>query len=90
MKQEEISWDSSAEENFKQLIAKMPVFVRGMAEKAVAKKAEDITLQDNRSVVGEKDFIDALFSETPFGFHGLMKSDLNELGINYTQYGHPE
>ena len=38
--------------------------------------------------VEEKDLVDALFSETPFGFHGMMKNDLNVVGIDYAKYGY--
>ena len=44
--------------------------------------------QANRLAVTEKDLVDAFFSETPFGFHGPMKCDMDEFGIDYTQYGY--
>ena len=86
--QTQINWDKNAQEKFQQMIAKIPIFLRGIAEKKVSQKAESITRQENRREVTEKDMVDAFFSETPFGFHGPMKSDMEELGIDYIKYGH--
>lgn len=83
-----ITWDLEARKKFEQIIAKIPVFLRNIAEKRVSQKAETLTRKDNRTIVSEKDFVDAFFSETPFGFHGPMKNDMNDLGIDYTKYGY--
>jgi len=83
-----ISWNKDTEEKFKQMIGKVPVFMRGIAQEKVGKRAERIVREDNRSEITEKDLVDAFFSETPFGFHGPMKADMEEFGIDYMQYGH--
>ena len=83
-----INWDNATLEKFKQLIEKTPVFLRGIAEKRVSEKAQSLAQGENRSEVSEKDMVDAFFAETPFGFQGLMKNDLNDLGIDYTKYGY--
>ncbi len=88
--QNKITWDPSTEQKFNELIAKVPVFMRGIAKDKVSQRIEKILLQENRLVVGEKDMVDAFFAETPFGFHGPMKSDMESLGIEYTKYGHPK
>ncbi len=85
-----ISWDKATEEKFKQLIEKIPIFLRSIAEDKVSKRAERIVREENRLVVGEKDMVDAFFIETPFGFHGPMKTDMEAVGIDYTKYGHPK
>ena len=82
------TWDPHTEEQFKKLLAKIPVFLRGLAEKSVSKAAQEFARSDGRQVIEEKDF--AFFKETPFGFQGPLKTDMKELGIDYTQYGHPE
>ncbi len=84
----QISWDKDTEGKFKQIVAKMPVFMRPIAEKAITQKAEGLVKASNRAEVTEKDLVDALFAETPFGFQGLMKNDLNSIGIDYTKYGY--
>ena len=88
--QAKVSWDKTTQEKFNQLLGKIPIFLRGIAEKKVSQKAESITRQENRREVTEKDMVDAFFSETPFGFHGPMKSDMEEFGIDYAKYGHPK
>lgn len=84
----QITWEKSTEEKFKQLIAKIPIFLRGMAEKNVSKRAKEFVKADNRTVIKEKDLVDAFFKETPFGFQGPLKCDMEEFGINYQQYGY--
>ena len=83
-----IIWEKTTEEKFNQLLEKIPVFLRGMAREKVSKKAEGIAAQEGRAQVTEKDLVDAFFTETPFGFHGPMKTDMEALGIDYAKYGH--
>ncbi len=85
-----IAWDQSAYENFKKLIGKMPLVMRGIAEQKVSQKAESLVAAAGRSQITEKDLVDAFFIETPFGFQGLMKNDLTSLGIDYQKYGYPK
>ena len=84
----EISWDQNAKEKFDQMIAKIPSFLRPIALTKVSKKAEILTQKENRQEVSEKDVVDAFFIETPFGFHGPMKTDMQDLGIDYRKYGY--
>lgn len=84
----DIIWDKDAEEQFRKLIEKVSVFLRGIAREKVSKKAEGIAGKEGRMRVTEKDLVDAFFAETPFGFHGPMKSDMEALGIDYTKYGY--
>lgn len=84
------TWDSATHEKFKQLINKMPVVMRGIAEQKVSQKAESLVAAAGRSEIVEKDMVDAFFAETPFGFQGLMKNDLQNLGIDYVKYGYPK
>ena len=83
-----IIWEKTTEEKFNRLLEKIPVFLRGMAREKVSKKAEGIAAQEGRAQVTEKDLVDAFFTETPFGFHGPMKTDMEALGIDYAKYGH--
>ena len=85
-----ITWDTETEAKFKQLIEKIPIFLRGIAQEKVSKRAERIVEEGNRSQIIEKDMVDAFFIETPFGFHGPMKTDMETIGIDYTKYGHPK
>ena len=83
-----VQWEANAKEKFDLILAKIPVFLRPIAANKVAKKAEDLVGKDNRLEVIEKDVVDAFFLETPFGFHGPMKMDMEAIGIDYTKYGY--
>ncbi len=85
-----VSWDEYTFKNFQSMLEKIPIVLRAMAEKNVSKKAVSLATDEKRVVIGEKDLVDAFFAETPFGFHGPMKNDMDELNIDYTQYGHPK
>lgn len=81
-------WQEDTQEKFNLIMQKIPSFMRTIAGEKVSKKAEDLAFKDGRSEVNEKDMVDAFFLETPFGFHGPMKLDMESIGIDYKQYGH--
>lgn len=83
-----MNWDENAKAQFDRMIEKVPIFLRDMARERVSKKAEKLVVADGRSQITQKDMVDAFFAETPFGFHGPMKSDMESLGIDYARYGH--
>jgi hypothetical protein len=83
-----MNWDKTAKANFDAILARIPVFLRDIAAKKVALKAETLAGKENQLEVTPKNVVDAFFLETPFGFHGPMKIDMKALGINYEQYGY--
>ena len=83
-----MTWPQEIEIKFNQMIEKIPVFLRPIAQNKVSKKAEFLAQKDSRTEISEKDLVDAFFAETPFGFHGPMKNDMKEFNINYTKYGY--
>jgi hypothetical protein len=83
-----MNWDKTARDDFDAILAKIPVFLRGIAQGKVAERAQVIARGENRQLVSQKDVVDAFFMETPFGFHGPMKMDMEALGIDYKKYGH--
>ena len=86
--QGKITWDKATEEKFKKLLEQIPDLIRGIAEIRVTKKVESIVREQNRTEIREKDLIDALFAETPSGFVPAMKNGMDELGMDYVQYGY--
>ena len=86
--QERITWDKATEEKFQKILEQIPDMIRGIAEARVTRKAEDLIRQENRWVIAEKDMVDAFFAETPGGFIPVMKNGMEEVGIDYTQYGY--
>ncbi len=85
-----VVWEEATRRQFEQLIGKIPVFLREFARNKVSQRAERIVKKSGRNTVGEKDLVDAFFAETPFGFHGPLKNDMTELGIDYVKYGYPK
>ncbi len=87
---EEIVWDKTAQDNFEAVLTKIPVFLRSIAAQKVSRKAESIARSEGRWEISQKDVVDAFFVETPFGFHGPLKMDMEALGIDYKKYGYGE
>ena len=83
-----LEWEPSTQEQFNKLIDKVPAVMQKIARDAVLKKLQALVSQDNRLTITEKDLVDAFFEATPFGFHGPMKSDMETIGLDYTQYGY--
>ena len=86
----EIAWDPVAADKFQQMLTRMPIFARPMAEKPVARKAEELAVAEGGRAVGEGHLIDAFFEVTPFGFHGPMMTDMEAVGLDYQSFGHPK
>ena len=86
--EQRIVWDKSTEEKFHKLLEQIPALIRGIAETRVNNKAQALVKNASRFEITEKDMIDAFFAETPPGFLTAMKSGMQELGINYEQYGY--
>jgi len=83
-----LAWEPSARNKFDQLINKVPAVMQGLAKNKVSQKAEELVSKDGRNEINEKDMVDAFFEATPFGFHGPMKTDMEAIGLDYTQYGY--
>jgi len=84
----DITWEKETEVKFNKMMEKIPAVMRGIANGKILKKAQSLATQENRSEMNEKDLVDAFFSETPGGFQGPMKCDMEEFGIDYEKYGH--
>ena len=84
----DIVWEPAVKEKYAQMLAKIPVFLRPVAEKNVGAKAVKIVKADGRLEITEKDMVVAFFEATPFGFHGPMKTDMEKVGVDYKKYGH--
>ena len=86
--QKDSIWEQATQEKFRKMMQKIPIFLRAIAEKKVSQKAEEIVRSQNLLQITEKEMVDAFFAETPFGFHGPMKCDMEEIGIDYAKYGY--
>lgn len=85
-----MDWDSEVKERFKQMISKIPVFHRRIAEEVVTKKAEDNAKIRNAPQIEEQDVIAAFFSDVPSPFYSMMVRLLEQSGFDYKKYGFPK
>ena len=83
-----MTWDDNTRKMFNQLIEKTPVFIREMVKEKVSARAEAFAKENGKAQISEKDMVDAFFKETPGGFWGPLTIDMEEIGLNYEQYGH--
>lgn len=85
-----MDWDLKAQEKFKMVIFKLPIFHRHIAESAVYKKALENALARKVSQVEEQDVIAAFFSDVPAPFYSMMIRLLEQTGFDYKKYGYPK
>lgn len=85
--QTQLKWDASARAKFTEMIGKIPLFHREIAQQVAEKKAIQNALERGASCVEEADIVRAFFSEVPKAFYSLMVRLLDEVGFNYKKYG---
>ncbi len=89
-KERTMNWDNKAQEKFKVLISKIPVFHRHITEEAVVKRSEELALERNAKFVEEQDIVGAFFTDVPSPFYSMMVRLLDQTGFDYKKYGYPK
>lgn len=84
-----MEWEAKAQEKFKAMISKMPLFHRGIAESAVSSKAGENARERGAAQVEEEDIISAFFSDVPKPFYGMMVRLMEQSSFDYKKYGFP-
>jgi hypothetical protein len=85
-----MEWKKTTQEKFELMIAKLPVFHRGLAQVFASKKAEENAQSRGSQIVEEHDVISAFFSEVPKPFYSMMVRLLDHTGFDYKKYGFPK
>ena len=80
-----ITWEPKALEKYELMISKIPLFHRNIAKIVVDKKALSNAQERGSGLIGEKDIVDAFFSEVPKAFYSLMIRLFDEVGFDYTE-----
>lgn len=76
-----MNWAPEVEEKFKQLIAKLPVFHRSIAETVVKEKAEKLAKARSSQNVEKEDLTKAFLSEVPEVFKNYLVELLKEVDL---------
>lgn len=85
-----MNWDLEVRERFKVMIARIPVFHRGITEATVTKRAEENARLRNAKQIEEQDVVSAFFSDVPSPFYSMMVRLLEQAGFDYKKYGFPK
>lgn len=85
-----LPWEKETESKFQKMLARVPVFHRGITKEAVSKKALENALARKADMVYEEDVVSAFFSEVPLPFYSMMVKLLDEVGFDYKKYGFPK
>jgi len=85
-----MEWNPKVQEKFKAMIAKIPVFHRGITENAVTLKAEENAIARKALQVEEQDVVAAFFSDVPSPFYSMMIRLLDQNSFDYKKYGFPK
>jgi len=85
-----MQWNPEVQQRFKAMIAKIPIFHRGITENAVTLRAEENAASRKSAQVEEQDVIGAFFSDVPNPFYSMMIRLLDQSGLDYKKYGFPK
>ncbi|MCU0652406.1 MAG: hypothetical protein MUC39_05650 [Candidatus Omnitrophica bacterium] len=85
-----MEWNALVQEKFKAMIAKIPVFHRGITENAVTLRAEENAKLRSALRVEEEDVVAAFFTDVPSPFYSMMIRLLDQSGFDYKKYGFPK
>lgn len=85
-----MNWEHKAQEKFKLIISKIPVFHRHITEEAVTKRAQENAKMRNAAEIEEQDIISAFFYDVPSPFYSMMIRLLDQTGFDYRKYGFPK
>lgn len=81
-----LAWEPTAQERYKLMIEKIPLFHREIAKTVVDKKAELNAIDRGASRVEEPDIVRAFLTEVPVAFYSLMVRLLDEVGFEHRKY----
>ena len=84
--QTQLEWEKQALLKFNNLIERIPLFHRKIAQQVVHKKAQMNAQRRGALQVEEPDIVGAFFSEVPLAFYSLMVRLLDEVGFDYKAY----
>ena len=87
---ETMEWEKTTQEKFDLMIAKLPLFHRGLAQAFASAKSEKNAHARGSQIVEEQDVISAFFSEVPKPFYSMMVRLLEHTGFDYKKYGFPK
>ncbi|OGX36402.1 MAG: hypothetical protein A3C36_02200 [Omnitrophica WOR_2 bacterium RIFCSPHIGHO2_02_FULL_52_10] len=83
-----LEWETEALRKYQLMISKIPLFHREIAKIVVDKKAVLNARERDAEMVGERDIVNAFFSEVPKAFYSLMIRLLDEVGFYYEENGY--
>ena len=84
---EKLSWEKNIEDKFKQVIGKISLFHRNIAEETIKETAEKYAKERGSAQIEEVDVVKAMFMGVPAAFAAPMKKILDSVGIDYAKYG---
>ena len=76
-----MKWNEPAEKKFKQLLSRLPIFHRNIAEQVVMKKAEELATQRGSQQIEEPDLSEAFKSEVPEVFKSYLDQLLKDVDL---------
>ena len=85
-----MDWETNAQNKFKTMVSKIPIFHRRITEEAVTKSAEENAKLRNTGRVEEEDIVSAFFRDVPSPFYSMMIRLMEQTGFDYKRYGFPK
>jgi len=80
------TWEPTALKKYEDMIQRIPLFHREIAQQVVDKKAEENARGRNSKLVEEEDILRAFFSEIPQALYSMMVRLMDTVGFDYKKY----
>lgn len=81
-----MQWNPEAEEKYKKMLGKIPLFHRQITQEVVDKMAPQNAQERGVQFVEEEDIIKAFFSEVPQTFYSIMIRLMEDVDFDYKKY----
>jgi len=80
-----IKWEENSKKKFDEMINKMPLFHREIANQVVTKKAISNAKERKSETVEEGDIVRAFLTEVPKAFYSLMIKLMDNVGFDHNK-----
>ncbi|MDD4909114.1 MAG: hypothetical protein PHR44_00300 [Candidatus Omnitrophica bacterium] len=84
---DKLVWEKGIEDKFRQIINKISLFHRSIAEGSIRESAQLYATERGSALIEEVDVVKAMFMGVPAAFAAPMKKILDAVGIDYAKYG---
>lgn len=81
-----MEWNPEAEDKYKKMLKKIPLFHRQITQEVVDKMAPQNAQERGSQLIEEEDIVKAFLCEVPQTFYSIMIRLMDDVGFDYKKY----